>query len=64
MKSQLTLFTFVFLFLVHGSLTFGQLEVLYTPNLTPTIDGVIDENDPWQEDGMDCTESGVLDICI
>jgi hypothetical protein len=41
----------LFLFLAVGSMAFAQeLEVKYTPNLAPTIDGVIDSSDPWQAD--------------
>ncbi len=41
----------LFLFLALGGLAFGQLEVLYTPDMAVTVDGVIDGADPWQEDG-------------
>ena len=48
MKAKI--FTFI-LFLAVGSMAFGQLEVLNTPDMAPTIDGIIDASDPWQEDG-------------
>lgn len=49
MKAKI--FTFILCFAISGAM-FGQdLSVLYTPDLAPTIDGIIDENDPWQEDG-------------
>jgi hypothetical protein len=41
----------LFLFLAIGSMAFGQLEVLNTPDMAPTVDGVIDSSDPWQADG-------------
>lgn len=48
MKAKI--FTLI-LFLAVGSMAFGQLEVLNTPDMMPTIDGIIDGSDPWQEDG-------------
>ena len=48
MKAKI--FTFI-LFLAVGSMAFGQLEVLNTPDMAPLIDGIIDAEDPWQEDG-------------
>jgi hypothetical protein len=48
MKAKI--FTLFLLLAVFG-VAKGQLEVLYTPNMAVTIDGVIDESDPWQADG-------------
>lgn len=41
-------FSLLCLFMSFPSLSFSQLEVLYTPDLAPEIDGVISVFDPWQ----------------
>lgn len=41
----------LFLFLAVGSMAFGQLEILYSPSMAPTVDGIIDDSDPWASDG-------------
>ncbi len=50
MKINITRLSIFLICQVISIMAYGQLEVLYTPEIKPTIDGIIDANDPWQAD--------------